>query len=136
MIDMENQAMRRTMKTLIPMAALALGALAVQAALAHGAVKPRHGGVVQVAHDVGFELVAGADGVTLHLMDHDAPMPTQGMGGKLIVLQGVHKTEAALTAAGDNKLRAAGVKLAKGDKAVAVLGPVAGKTVSVRFTIP
>jgi hypothetical protein len=37
--------------------------------------------------------------------------------------------------AGDNKLRATGVKLGKGDKVVAVLNNVEGKTVTVRFTV-
>lgn len=37
--------------------------------------------------------------------------------------------------AGDNKLRATGVKLAKGDKVVAVLNNVEGKTATVRFAV-
>ncbi|MBB4845817.1 hypothetical protein HNP55_004369 [Paucibacter oligotrophus] len=123
------------LKKLIPITALALGALTLNSAIAHGAAKPQHGGVVQVANDVNFELVAEADGVTIYLVDHDEPMSSKGITGKLSVLQGSHKTEAELKEAGDNKLRATGVKLAKGDKVVAVLNNVEGRAVTVRFTL-
>lgn len=36
---------------------------------------------------------------------------------------------------GGNTLRATGIKLGKGDKVVAVLNNVEGKTVTVRFTV-
>ncbi|MCA0177673.1 MAG: hypothetical protein LCH73_15545 [Proteobacteria bacterium] len=122
-------------KQAIQIAALALGALTLNPAMAHGAGEPRHGGVVQVASDVTFELVAEADGATLYLVDHDAPMATKGITGKLTVLQGSRKTEVDIKEAGANQLRATGVKLSKGDKVVAVLNPVEGKTVTVRFTV-
>lgn len=60
-------------------------------------------------------------------------MPSAGISGKLTVLQGAQKTEAAIQAAGDNRLRADGVKIASGAKIVAVLDNVAGKTTTVRF---
>lgn len=119
----------------IQIAALALGALTLNPAMAHGAGEPRHGGIVQVASDVNFELVAEADGATLYLVDHDAPMATKGITGKLTVLQGGKKTDMVVKEAGDNKLRATGVKLGKGDKIVAVLNNVEGKTVTMRFTV-
>ncbi len=122
-------------KRLIQIAALTLGALSLNPAMAHGAGKPLHGGVVQVANDVNFELVADADGATIYLVDHDEPMASKGINGKLTVLQGTKKTEWEVKEAGDNKLRAPGVKLAKGDKVVAVLNNVEGKTVTVRFTV-
>ena len=52
-----------------------------QAALAHGGAKPQHGGVVQVANDIGFELVAEADGATLYLQDHGMPMASAVSNG-------------------------------------------------------
>jgi hypothetical protein len=122
-------------KRLIQIAALTLGALSLNPAMAHGAGKSLHGGVVQVANDVNFELVAEADGATIYLVDHDAPMASKGINGKLTVLQGTKKTEWEVKEAGDNKLRTPGVKLAKGDKVVAVLNNVEGKTVTVRFTV-
>jgi hypothetical protein len=127
--------MNKTTKHVIQIAALALGALTLNQAMAHGGGKPQHGGVVQVANDVSFELVAETDGATIYLVDHGSPMPSKGIAGKLTVLQGSNKTEVEVRSAGDNKLRATGVKLAKGDKVVAVLNNVEGKTATVRFTV-
>jgi len=123
------------LKQYIPLAAMTLALLSLNPAMAHGGAKPTHGGIVQVANDVSFELVADADGVTIYLMDHGRPMASKGTTGKLTVLQGSNKTEAEIQEAGDNKLRAAGVKLVKGDKLVAVLNNVEGKSTTVRFTV-
>lgn len=124
-------------KQMIRIAAMTLGALTLtfNQAMAHGSGKALHGGVVKVANDVNFELVAQADGATIYLVDHEQPMPSTGIAGKLMVLQSGKKTEVAVKAAGDNKLRADGIKLGKGDKVVAVLNNVEGKTVTVRFTV-
>lgn len=124
-----------TIRQLLNCAVVAASALCLQPAMAHGEGKARHGGVIQTAHDLTFELVTDSEGVTVYLMDHDAPMSSAPVRGKLTVLQGGKKIEADLKPAGDNKLRAAGIKLSKGDKAVAVLDKVAGKTVTVRFAI-
>lgn len=124
-----------TMKQLFQAAVLALSALTLNTAMAHGAAKPRHGGIVQVANDVSFELVVETDGATIYLTDHDDPMPSDGITGKLTVLNGAQKTEADIKAAGDDKLRATGVKIAAGAKVVAVLNNVEGKTVTVRFNV-
>lgn len=126
--------MLRTSKLMVA-AALALSAMTMNTALAHGADKPRHGGIVQVANDVSFELVVEADGASLYLVDHDEPMSAKGISGKLTVLNGSEKIEVEVKAAGDNKLRASGVKIAKGAKVVAVLNNVEGATATVRFTI-
>jgi hypothetical protein len=104
-------------------------------AFAHGGAKAAHGGIAQVAHDINFELVAQADGATLYLVDHGKPMSSQGIGGKLTILNKGQKSEADLKPAGDNKLLAAGVTLSPGAKVVAVLNGVHGKTVTVRFTV-
>lgn len=124
-----------TMKQLFQAAVLALSALTLNTAMAHGAAKPRHGGIVQVANDVSFELVAEADAATIYLIDHDEPMSSTGISGKLTVLNGTQKTEVDIKAAGDDKLRATGVKIGAGAKVVAVLNNVEGKTVTVRFTV-
>jgi hypothetical protein len=120
---------------LIGAAVLALSAIGMGTASAHGPAEARHGGIVQVASDVSFELVAEADGATIYLVDHDAPMPSTGITGKLTVLNGTEKSEAEVKPAGDNKLRATGVKLASGAKVVAVLNNVEGRTATVRFTV-
>jgi hypothetical protein len=103
-------------------------------ALAHGAAPARHGGVVQTASDMSFELVAVADGAALYVVDHDDDYDARQMSGKLTVLNGTEKSEAELKPAGGNKLEAKGVKLGKGAKVVAAVTE-GRKTISVRFTV-
>lgn len=122
-------------KQLLIAALLGMGALTMNAAMAHGSGKARHGGIVQVANDVNFELVVEADGATIYLVDHDEDMPSTGISGKLTVLNGTQKTEVEVKASEGNKLRATGVKIAPGAKIVAVLNNVEGKTATVRFTV-
>lgn len=123
------------MKHLISAAGLAISCLSITPAQAHGDAKPLHGGILQVANDLSFDLVAQSDGATIYLMDHGKPMASKGITGKLTVLQGSNKMEADIKEAGDNTLRVMGVKLGKGDKLVASLGNVGGKSMTVRFTI-
>ncbi|MEH0168530.1 hypothetical protein [Roseateles microcysteis] len=123
------------MKQLIQIAALTIGALTLNQAMAHGAGKPLHGGIVQVANDVNFEFVVESDGATIYLVDHDQPMSSAGISGKLTVLSGSKKTEVDVKAANDNKLRALGVSIPAGSKVVAVLNNVEGRTVTVRFNL-
>jgi len=123
------------MKHLITVAGLAIYCLGMNPVQAHGNAKPQHGGIVQKANDLSFELVVQADGATIYLMDHDKPMATKGITGKLTVLQGSNKMEADIKESGDNTLRVMGVKLGKGDKLVALLSNVGGKSMTVRFTI-
>lgn len=122
-------------KQLIHAVVLALSAVTVNTAFAHGGGKPLHGGIVQVVSDVSFELVVEADGATIYLVDHDEPMDAKGISGKLTVLKGSEKSEVEVKAVGNNKLRATGVKIVSGAKIVAVLDKVEGKTVTVRFTV-
>ncbi len=123
------------LKHLISALSLALSCLSMNTALAHGVAKPMHGGIVQMVNDIGFELVAQPDGAIIYLMDHDKLMASKGITGKLTVLQGSNKIEADIKEAGDNTLRVLGVKLGKGDKLVAALSNVGGKSMTVRFTI-
>jgi len=123
------------MKHLISVASLAISCLSMNPVLAHGDAKPLHGGIVQLVNDLSFELVAQADGATIYLMDHDKPMASKGITGKLTVLQGTKKSEADIKEGGDNTLRVMGVNLGKGDKLVAALTNVNGKSMTVRFTI-
>ena len=123
------------MKHLISVTGLVLACLSINPAEARGDAKPMHGGIVQKVNDLSFELVAQADGATIYLMDHGKPMASKGITGKLTVLQGSNKTEADIKEAGDNTLRVLGVKLGKGDKLVAALSNVGGKSMTVRFTL-
>jgi len=122
------------MKKLLTAGLLGLATLGFNAALAHDGAKPRHGGVVQAASDLSFELVATTDGAAIYVEDHGKPMAPAGLKGKLTVLNGADKSEAELVAAGD-KLEAKGVKLASGAKVVAALVTSNAKAITVRFTV-
>ena len=119
------------------LSALVLGAcaLTLSVASAHTGPKPKHGGIVQGASELSFELVPQPEGATLYVEDHGKPLATQGMSGKLTVLNGAEKTEAELKPVGDNRLEARGVKLAAGAKAVAALSTPAKKAITVRFAV-
>lgn len=123
-----------TMKKLLTAAVLGLSVLSMNAALAHGGAEPKHGGVVAVASDLGFELVGTAAGAAIYVQDHGKPMAPTGMTGKLTVLAGGKKSEAALNVAGD-KLEAQGVTLTPGARVVAALTTPAKKVITVRFTV-
>jgi hypothetical protein len=115
-------------------AVLSLAAFGFNAALAHGGAKPKHGGVVQAASELSFELVGTPTGAVIYVEDHGKPMAPTGLKGKLTVLNGADKSEADLVAAGD-KLEAKSVKLASGAKVVAALVTSNAKAITVRFTV-
>ena len=121
-------------KHLLAIVALGVSSLTFDPALAHGE-KPKHGGTVQVASDLSFELVPKGDAATIYVEDHGKPFGTAGMKGKLTVLNGTEKSEAELKPTGDNRLEAQGVKLVKGSKAVASLTTEKKKAVNVRFAV-
>ncbi len=112
---------------------LGLLLLNINAVMAHGGAKPKHGGIVQVSGDLSFELVATPDGAVLYVEDHDKPMNPASMSGKLSVLNGKEKSEAELLPVGE-RLKAKGVKLQSGAKAVAAMTTANKKTITVRFT--
>jgi hypothetical protein len=123
------------MKKVLTALVLGAAALGFTSSFAHTGPAPKHGGIVQGASELSFELVKQEDGALLYVEDHGKPFATQGMTGKLTVLNGSAKTEAELKPAGDNKLQANGVKLAAGTKAVAALKTTANKAITVRFTV-
>jgi hypothetical protein len=122
------------MKQLLTVACLSLSALSLNVAMAHGEAQARHGGVAVMASDLGFELVGTPAGAVIYVEDHGKPMAPTGMSGKLTVLNGGERSEAALVATAD-KLEAKGVKLASGAKVVASLTTPAKKAITVRFTV-
>jgi hypothetical protein len=126
--------MTPTLKTALGAALLACASLTATPVLAHSGGAPKHGGVVQTASDLSFELVAGADAATIFIEDHGKPLAPTGMSGKLAVLDGANRSEAALAVAGD-KLEAKGLKLAKGAKVVATITTASRKAITVRFTV-
>ena len=116
------------MKKLLTVVVLGLSVLSFNVALAHGGGEPKHGGVVQTASDLSFELVGTADGAAIYVEDHGKPMAPTGLKGKLTVLNGAEKSEADLVVAGDELE-------AKGAKVVAALVTRAAKAITVRFTV-
>ena len=104
----------QSLKSLCTALLLSASAVATAPVFAHGAAPARHGGVVQSANDMSFELAPAADGAVIYVVDHDDDHDASKMGGKLTVLNGADKTEAELKPAGDNRLEAKGVKLGKG----------------------
>ncbi len=122
------------MKNQLAAALAALSIIACPAALAHGEAKARHGGVVQLAHDLGFELVVRGDVAAIYVDDHGKPVDPAGMSGRLTILNGTRKSEAALAPAGD-RLEAKGVQVAKGARVVAALTTADKKAMTVRFTV-
>ncbi len=123
------------MKRLIAAVMMTATLVASGAALAHGA-KAKHGGVTQSSNDISFELVAKGGKATLYLEDHDAPIPTAGLSGKLLVLNGTEKVEVPLESGGENTLVTNGdVKFAKGSKAIATVTMKDKSTVNVRFSL-
>jgi hypothetical protein len=101
---------------------------------AHDA-KPVYGGVVSVAKDVNYELVAKPDTITLYVTDHGKPVDTKDATATLTLLSSSDKSEVKLAPAGENKLQAKGTfKVDKGTKVVASVA-TGGKPQSVRFTL-
>lgn len=115
-------------------ALITLATLGASPVLAHGGATAKHGGVVQMASDLSFELVSGPEGAVIYVEDHGQPLAPTGMSGKLTILTGSEKAEAPLTVAGD-KLEAKDIKLSKGSKVVASLKTAQQKVITVRFTV-
>lgn len=114
---------------------LAAGLASAPATQAHGTAEPRHGGIVQSAAHLTFELVVVADGAQIFVSDHDEDYDATSLKGRLTVLNGTEKTEADLLPAGGNKLAARGVTLAKGARVVAVLALANGKSTTLRYVL-
>lgn len=122
--------MKKLFTTMMLAAALSGGL-----AWAHGDEKARHGGLVQISGETKFELVAKGDTAEVYLDDHGETIPTAKLSGKLTVMSGSAKSEAKLEPAAGDKLVAKGVKLAKGDKVIALVTLADKSTASARFVV-
>lgn len=124
------------LKALLAVAALAWAPIALASGDHDHGAKPQHGGVLAVAGDIEFELVAKADALTVYVRDHGKALSTQGASGKITVLAGAEKTEAALDPAGDNRMQAKGsFTVAPGTKFVATVTLAGKKPLSTRFAL-
>ena len=120
---------------LIPnlLAAFCIGVSA--GAFAHGNGAAKHGGIVQTANDLQFEMVRKADVVTVYVDDHGKARPTTGASGKLTVLSGSQRSEAPLVPTGQNALEARDIKVASGAKVVASIHFADKQAATVRFAV-
>lgn len=113
-------------------AALALAAIPATA-VAHGSMKPQHGGLVQMSGETMIELVSGPKGVDVYLSEEDEPVAAASYTAKLTQTAAGAKTEAVLKPAGGNKLIAAGFKAIKGAKMVVALVDKGGAKIFATF---
>jgi hypothetical protein len=124
------------MKTPTLLAALALTLAGTAFAAGGHDHSPKHGGVVAETGDLELELVAKTDLLTLYIRDHGKPLDIKGASGKITLLSGTDKVEAALAPIDGNTLQAKGAfKIAPGTKAVASVTLPGKKPVTTRFVI-
>ncbi len=116
------------------LAMIASTALVHVTAFAHEA-PARHGGVVRTVNDLQYELVQKGPDALIYIDNHGKTVPTAGMTGNLVVLQGAEKTEFKLEPTDENQLVAKGAKARSGAKAVAVINAPKAKAVTVRFVV-
>lgn len=94
---------------------------ATPAALAHGSLKPRHGGIVTMSGETVVELVRAPQGVSVYVTEEDEPLPATSMTAKLVVTAGGAKSERLLVAGPDNRFDARGLKIPAGAKVAVML---------------
>ncbi len=122
------------MKKMMTLVAMAITVAVSGNVLAHGE-KAKHGGIVQTASDLSFELVNKGGKATIYVEDHGKPVSTVGATGKLTVLNGAEKAEVSIEPVGENTFVTKGeAKLVKGTKAIAAVTFADKKTVNVRFS--
>ena len=104
---------------------------------ASGDLKPKHGGQLQEVSEVQYEVVVKPDNIAIYVEDHGKKVDTKGATAKVSLLNGVDKSEATLTPAGDNKLEAKGSFNVKSGTKVTAVVTLAGKGAkTVRVFVP
>ncbi len=122
------------MKRMIACMAIALGLATAGPALAHGA-KPKHGGVIQSAGDLTFELVNKDGKAVIYVDDHGKAHATAGASGTLTMLKGAVKSDSALEAGSPNLLvSSTTITLEPGAKAMASITLAGKPPLLVRFS--
>lgn len=122
------------MKRFIALTTVAISLALAGNALAHGS-KAKHGGIVQSAGDLSFELTSKDNSAIIYVDDHGKEKATAGAKGTITVLKGAAKTVLPLEAGPGNTLVAKGAGLARGAKAVAAITFPNKEVVSVRFSV-
>ena len=98
-------------------------------AIAHGSMKPSHGGVVQISGETMVELAKTAKGVDIYVSEEDEPLPAANFVATLTITPASgEKYRKSMTPLAGNKFTATGVKPASGDKVVVALTEKASQT--------
>ena len=122
------------MKKVITFTAIVVGMALSGLSFAHGA-KPKHGGVIQSAGDLSFELVSKDGKAVIYVDDHGTDLKTAGATGSLTVLAGAKKIQTTLAPTGSNALTSqTPVKLERGSKALASIILPGKEAIRVRFS--
>ena len=97
--------------------------------------EPQHGGVTNwnTNSEYSFELVVDARNATVHIEDHEVPVPTQGAKGTLSVTRDGATQTADLVPSAENRVVARGLTIRKGDRVVARLTLANGVIMLGRF---
>lgn len=122
-------------KQILSLSALAFGTVSFAAGDHGDEAKPRHGGVVSVAKDVSYELVAAKQALSLYVRDHGKPMDLAGASAKLILLSGSDKQEVDLKPEGGLFQASGSFVIAPGTKALARVKLRNNPVQSVRFAL-
>ena len=88
------------------------------AVLAHGDLKPAHGGQIIEGKTITVELLAQPEAVTVYLSEHENVIDSKNASGEVILLNGGRKQVIALSPSGYNSLKGEGVTLEKNAKAI------------------
>lgn len=102
---------------------------------AHEHHAPKHGGLVEEANGLDYELVLKPDMARLYVDGHDTKVSVKGGKATITFLRGGETTKLVLLPAGENWFEVKGaVPTGAGVRAVAVV-LLKGKTTSVRFAV-
>ncbi len=102
--------------------------------MAHSTPETLHGGIVKSAHHQEYELIHQDQRVNIYISDHGQPVNTEGMSGKLVIMQNREKSELTLTAK-PQMLTAHPISLQPGAKVIARIKKADGETISLRYSI-
>ena len=88
------------------------------AVLAHGDLKPAHGGQIIEGKKMTVEILAQPKMMTVYLNEHENLVDTKNATGEVILLNGGRKQVIMLSPSGENSLKGEGVVLEKNAKAI------------------
>ena len=102
-------------------------------ASSHGSVEPKHGGIVQEAHDMVFELVKEEKSVSLYIRDHGEDYPTTGLVASIVMLAGKEKSQASFISFGGNRM-VADIEISKGSKVLVRVTESDHHPITIRYS--